>query len=288
MNIDFSKYKLINPKNLKDALKLMAKNKDQTVIKPIAGGTDLMVLFERGILPEGEYLNILNLKELNFIKISKQEIEIGAATTFNTIKDHPIIKKEFPMLADAAKLVGAWAIQSRATIAGNIANASPAADSPPALLCYDAKLKIKSHTKTDIRPLHGFYTGYKAMNLGPAELICSIILPRPLKTTSIERYHKVGARVMMAISKVCFAGKITLKDKKIDEIRLACGSVAPYSLRLCKTEEILLKKELSKETIARAIKTLEKEIAPIQDIRSTKEYRVQVAKNILKDFLNNI
>lgn len=257
------------------------------VWKPFAGGTDLMVLLEAGKLVHKNYLNIWSLNELRGIEVNKTHVTLGALTTYTQIQAHPLLRSEFSMLCKAASETGGLAIQNRGTVGGNIVNASPAADSPPALLAYDAELELASSAGNRWIPYHGFHTGYKQMLLRPDELLTRIRLPRQT-SNKLQYYRKVGTRKAQAISKICFAGMVTMNDSTIAEVRVAIGSVAPVPLRCVETEAALRGQKLDSNTIADAKRTLAQEIVPIDDIRSTKNYRLQVSLNLFADFLSRI
>jgi CO/xanthine dehydrogenase FAD-binding subunit len=278
-------YQLILPGTLGEALEVLAR--DEGKWKPFAGGTDLMVLLEAGKLPHENYLNIWNLPELRGIEVTDSQVTLGALTTYTEVQEHATLREEFPMLCQAASETGGLAIQNRGTLGGNIVNASPAADSPPALLAYDAELELVSATGLRIVSYHSFHTGYKQMNIRPEELLRSIRLPRPAGG-SRHYYRKVGTRKAQAISKVCFAGIAWMKADQIAEIRIALGSVAPIPIRCLQTEGALRKKNLNPETLATARATLATEIAPIDDLRSTRDYRLKVSLNLLEDFLGQL
>src|SRR5438105_8165369 len=199
-------YQLISPTSLSEALEALSKN--DGAWKPFAGGTDLMVLLEAGKLPHKNYLNIWSLKELRGIEIADDQITLGALTTYTEVQEHPILQNEFPMLCQAAKETGGIAIQNRGTLGGNIVNASPAADSPPALLAYDAELELVSKQGERRIPYSRFHRGYKQMDMRPDELLRAIRLPR--MSDRFHYYRKVGARKAQAISKACFAGVILI------------------------------------------------------------------------------
>jgi CO/xanthine dehydrogenase FAD-binding subunit len=175
--------------------------------------------------------------------------------------------------------------QNRGTIAGNIANGSPAADTPPPLLAYDAELELVSRRGSRRVAYEHFHTGYKQMDLAPDELIRSIRLPRSRQRRH-QFYRKVGTRRAQAISKVCFAGVLTLADGTVEEVRIALGSVAPTVVRARKAEAALRGRRLEAGTSASAREALVREIAPIDDLRSTARYRLQVAGNLLEEFLS--
>ncbi|MGE5815231.1 MAG: FAD binding domain-containing protein, partial [Acidobacteriota bacterium] len=169
-------YELREAASLEEALGLLAS--EHGAWRPFAGGTDLMVLLESGVLPRGRYLSIWNLRELRGITADKGELSIGALTTYSDVRASALLEHEFPLLGRAARETGGIAIQNRGTIGGNIANASPAADTPPALLVYDAELELGSVRGTRRVPYSSFHRGYKQIDLAPDELIVKIVLPR--------------------------------------------------------------------------------------------------------------
>ena len=278
-------YQLTTPASLADALALL-KN-EPGVWKPFAGGTDLMVLLEGGHLAHRNYINIWPLKELRGIKTNDTHITLGALTTYTDVQADPILRREFPMLCQAASETGGLAIQNRGTLGGNIVNASPAADSPPALLAYDAEIELVSAGGSRWLPYQSFHTGYKKMHIGADELLSRIRMPR--NTTGLTHYYrKVGTRKAQAISKVCFAAVGRVEEGRIEEVRMAVGSVAPIVVRCVQTEGILRGQNIDDKTIEAACANLLREISPIDDIRSTAKYRLQVARNLLVDFLSQL
>jgi CO/xanthine dehydrogenase FAD-binding subunit len=277
-------YNLLTPPNLSDALDLLAR--EPGVYKPFAGGTDLMVLLEAGKLAHKNYVNIWNLKELRGIRVDEAHVTIGALTTYTEIQSHPVLRAEFPMLCQAASETGGLAIQNRGTLGGNIANASPAADSPPALLVYDAELELISTSGSRWVSYQGFHTGYKQMNIQPQELLACVRLPRSTKNLT-QYYRKVGTRKAQAISKVCFAATAVTDGRRLADIRIALGSVAPIPIRCVKTEAALRGQPIDQlPALGRA--ALAREVVPIDDIRSTANYRNRVSLNLLDDFLSRL
>ena len=275
-------YELKTPRDLNEALAVLSG--EPGVWRPFAGGTDLMVLFEAGRLAHTKFVNIWNLPELRGIEVAPAHITLGALTTYTDVQAHDVLQSEFPLLCQAASETGGLAIQNRGTLGGNIVNASPAADSPPALLIYDAELELVSASGTRRVSYKDFHTGYKKMLLRSDELLRSIRLPRT--TAGLQQYYrKVGTRKAQAISKVCFAGAARVEQGEVRDIRLALGSVAPVPLRCLKTEEFLLSRKLDEDAISAAGDELAKEIVPIDDVRSTAGYRLRVAANVLEDFL---
>src|SRR5438309_2365248 len=210
-------YRLISPASLSEALTVLAQ--EDRSWKPFAGGTDLMVLLEAGKLPHKNYVNIWNLKELRGIAVTDSHVTLGALTTYTEVQAHPVLQKEFPMLCQAAKETGGIAIQNRGTLGGNVVNASPAADSPPALLAYDAELELVS--KAGVRRISyaKFHLAYKRMDIRPDELLRAIHLPRNLNGIT-HYYRKVGTRKAQAISKVCFAAIGQIQNGQIANVRI--------------------------------------------------------------------
>ena len=257
------------------------------VWKAFAGGTDLMVLLDAGKLPHKNYINIWPLKELREILTTDDHITLGALTTYTEVQENSILQSEFPMLCQAASETGGLAIQNRGTLGGNIVNASPAADSPPALLGYDAEVELSSTSGVRWLPYQGFHTGYKQMQIRSDELLTRIRLPR--RTANCYHYYrKVGTRKAQAISKVCLAAVGETDNSTITHLRIAFGSVAPIVIRCRQTEDALLGQKLTKDIIGIGCEVLKKEITPIDDIRSTASYRLRVATNLLADFLRNL
>lgn len=275
-------YELKSPRDLGQALEILAEAPG--VWRPFAGGTDLMVLFEAGRLAHKQFVNIWNLPELRGLEVTPEHVTMGALTTYTDVQQNEVLKAEFPMLCHAASETGGLAIQNRGTLGGNIVNASPAADSPPALLVYDAELELLSQAGSRWVPYQGFHTGYKQMNMRAEELLGRIRLPR-VADNRRHYYRKVGTRKAQAISKICFAGAARTSNGRIEDIRIALGSVAPTVIRAVKTEALLNSQTVDEQLIRAARESLSVEIVPIDDIRSTAHYRVRVAANLLEDFL---
>jgi CO/xanthine dehydrogenase FAD-binding subunit len=232
-------------------------------------------------------INIWNIPELRQIEVFPDRIRIGAACTYTALRKHDLVSREFPLLAMAASWTGGIANQNRGTLGGNIANASPAADSLPALLVYEAELSlisVRGERRVDYR---SFHTGYKQTALGADELIRDISLRRRF-SGFVSHARKVGTRNAQAISKVCLAALGQIANGTIRDVRLALGSVAPVPLRLNKTEHALTGKRIEPSLIDAARKNVVKEIRPIDDIRSTARYRAAVAGNLVAEFLEKL
>lgn len=254
-------YDLVAARDLPHVLALLSDD-----FRPIAGGTDVMVLFEAGKLTHTRWVSIRGFTELRAIETQPGHVILGALTTYTDVRRSAILAAEFPMLCDAAAQTGGIATQNRGTIGGNIVNASPAADTPPALLAYDAEIELTSRHGARWIRYSQFHKGYKLMDLAPDELLTRIRLPRRFAEWR-HFYRKVGTRRAQAISKVCFAGV-----RRGDEVRIGLGSVAPVPLLI------------DAETLDTTLPVLD-QISPIDDIRSTARYRSQVVRNLLDQFL---
>jgi CO/xanthine dehydrogenase FAD-binding subunit len=275
-------YELAAPRDLADVLDRIAR--EPGVWKPFAGGTDLMVLLEAGKLAHKNFLSIWKLPELCGVEIAPGHLTLGALTTYTDVRRNATLAAEFPLLARAAAETGGIATQNRGTLGGNIANASPAADSPPALLVYDAELEIVSSRGTRWSRYDAFHSGYKKMDLRDDELIRRIRLPRG-KQGWKQYYRKVGTRRAQAISKVCFAAAAQVDAGRVSDVRIALGSVAPTVVRAKETEKLLRGERLSPAVLRAAQEVLAHEIGPIDDMRSTARYRRRVAQNLLAEFI---
>ena len=278
-------YQLVTPNSLGETLDLFAQPSGQW--KPFAGGTDLMVLLEAGKLPHKNYVNIWQLDELRGIEVGNDYVRLGALTTYTEVQEHPVLRDEFPMLCQAARETGGIAIQNRGTLGGNIVNASPAADSPPAVLAYDAELELISQRGSRRVRYADFHQGYKQLDIRADELLKTIRLPRHAQQLT-HYYRKVGTRKAQAISKVCFAGAAAINGERFTHVRIALGSVAPIPLRCPQTEASLMNRPIDDEVVANALSALAAEVSPIDDVRSTRDYRLQVSLNLLKDFVSGL
>jgi CO/xanthine dehydrogenase FAD-binding subunit len=268
---------MVTANTLETALECVAQG-----YQALAGGTDVMVLFNAGKLATVPLVSIRKLDELGGFRVSPEVLEIGATVTYTEIREHAIIRSEFPLLAQAAAWTGSIANQNRGTLGGNIANASPAADSSPVLLVYDAELKLISSKGERWLSYSKFHLGYKQMALEPGGLIAAIRLPR--NTAGMIQYgRKVGTRQAQAISKLSLAATM-----KAGVIRIAAGSVAPVPLRCLKTEAFLAGQKLTPAVIEEAKTVIKQDIAPITDIRSTRDYRLAVTENLLGEFLESL
>jgi xanthine dehydrogenase small subunit len=265
MQSTISHRKLLDPASLADALKML---RDEGPLTPMAGCTDLFVSLNFGTLRDTRFLNLWRLAALRAIAVRGDVLSIGALATHSDLVRSPLVRQRLPMLAAAAQEVGGVQIQNRGTIGGNVANASPAGDTLPVLAVADAIVVLASAAGTRRVPFNAFYTGYRQTVRRPDELITSFELPR---VPGPQYFRKVGTRAAQAISKVVIAASGR------DQLRIALGSVAPTVVRALRTEAAVA----AGASLEEAQRTLAAEIAPIDDIRSTAEYRRRVAANLL-------
>ncbi len=269
MRTALSRLRLHAPDSLAAALALL---REGGPLLPLAGGTDLYVALNAGTLAATELIDLWRLRELRGIRRAPGGgLIIGAGSTFTEIATSPLVRRHIEVLSEAARLIGGAQIQNRATLGGNVANASPAADAVPILMAAEATLVLASASGSRRVPITDFYTGYRRTRLAPDELLYAIELPR---LPGPVWFRKVGTRAANAISKVVLAG---VRDKVP---RIALGSVGPTVLRVPRTEAALA----AGAPLDDAAAILLSEIAPIDDLRSTAHYRRLVAVGLLGQF----
>jgi xanthine dehydrogenase small subunit len=285
MRAALSTLDVARPRNLEHALKLLHASLGAGRLVPLAGGTDLFVTLNSGLVPGRRFLDLGGLRELRGVREQGGHLVLGALTTFSEIRGHALVRRRYPALAAAAAEIGAWQIQNRGTLGGNIANASPAGDSLPVLLALEAVVHARSVRGTREVPFTGLFRGYRDLALEPDELIVAVSLP-PAPARAKQFFRKVGTRRAQSISKVVLAGLLRLgRDSRVDVARVALGSVAPVTLRAGRAEHALLGARPSAMTAAAARAALLEDIAPIDDIRSDRGYRRRVSGNVLEQFL---
>lgn len=276
---------VLRPDSLQEALRFLA---ERPGARPIAGGTDLVVQLRDG-RRRADVLVDLSRVGLDGIRESERGLVIGAGTSMDVIAAHPGVKSRYPALAAAAAQVGAWPIQCRATLGGNLGNASPAADTAPALLVAGAAVTIASARGQRQLPLEELFVAPGRTHLKPNELIVSVLLPfvklgqgRRL----VERFVKVGPRQEQIISVVCMAGRaVVAADGKIELMRLAFGSVAPTPVRARATERLLERRTLDGALRREALAAVQEDVRPIDDVRAPASYRRLAVATLLDRFL---
>ena len=289
MRSDVAQFNLSAPPSLDAVLAQLGAEPGKHT--PIAGGTELMVALNTGRLTQHSLVSIQHLKELRFIRVEEDAIHIGAGATFTDIRRSSEIAADLPLLIQSASWTGTIANQNRATLGGNICNASPAADTPPALLAYGATITLISKAGKRTLPYTEFHLSYKKTVLRPDELVHSVSVPRNF--SGYRQYiRKVGTRNALAISKIALAALAKLDGDKLADIRLGAASLTDRPVRCSATEAALLGKSIGPKSIDNTIRSaraaLASETHTIDDIRSTAKYRAAVAGNLLEEFLRSL
>ena len=272
------------PKTLAEALQLQAH--ERTRGKLLAGGTDLMVQWAAGVPTTLRATSLWYLTELCSIQISPAFVQIGSGVTHAFLIDAKPIHRLLPALVAAAATVGACQIQSRGTLGGNAANASPAGDTAPALLVSGGSVLLASLAGVREVPLASFWTAYRQIDARPDEIILAFRLPPCGKAK--ERFRKIGTRKAQAISKVMAASRILVENGRIVSAAIALGSVAPTPVRLPEVEAFLAGKKLSPKLVDDAEQLAQSTVKPIADIRSSAEYRRWSSGRLVRDALENL
>ena len=259
---------LLRPRTLRDALSALH---DDPALQPIAGCTDVYVGLNFGTLATTRFIDLWSLEPLRRITVNEGVLSIGALASYTAVMKSRAVRSRLPMLVEAARQIGGLQIQNRGTVGGNVANGSPAGDTLPVLAAADALVVLRSVSGERRVPFNEYYTGYRTSERRPDELIVAVEVP---EQNGVQWFRKVGTRAAQAISKVVMAG---VRD---DTPRVAIGSVGPTVVRVPRTESALA----SGASIEEAVRVLEQEITPIDDIRSTAEYRRSVTANLLRRF----
>ncbi len=270
----------VKPGDLSDLRQVMAEYKARATV--IAGGTNLIPEMRNGEESPELLIDISDMTELSFIRENNGSIAIGAATTIAEVASSPVLLDNSPILASAAKQLGNPLTRNRATLGGNLANASPCADTAPPLLALDAAVEILSPGgKTRQVPLNKFFHGYKFTDLVKGEVLTGITFPRP--NASTEGSHtKIGLRNAASICVASIAVMLDMDGKTCRKARVAAGSVAPIPMRAYRVEKFLEGKEINATLLEECMAVVKEEISPISDIRGSLEYRSYVTAMILK------
>ncbi len=245
----------------------------------IAGGTDLYV--QRGEALPDMRVEVLNLHpEMKGISANEGEIRVGALTTFEEFAAHPLVREAIPEIQSYMHWNASWQIRNRATLGGNIVNASPIGDMTILLLALDSTLILKNGQKSRKLPLAEFFKGYKQLAKKPSEIVSEIVFPKPSPAARIN-FEKVSKRKRLDIASVNSAIKITARGRVIQKVNLSVGGVAPIPLFMRRTCEFLAEKEITPETVAQAAVIAQQEISPISDVRGSAEYKRLLARQLL-------
>lgn len=268
-------FEYFKPSSLKEASEILLKHGDKAHI--LNGGTDLIIRMRDRITEPEVVVDIKNINELNDIKLNENgELIIGACVNLNDVAHNKTLYENYKFLAEAAHEVGSSQVRNRATMIGNICNASPLADTATPLLALDAVVLIYGPDGEREVSIHDFFVWVRKTCLKIGEIVKGIKIPKYDKNIS-GYFQKVSRRRMVDLSTVC--GTVVRIE---DEIRISLGAVAPTPIRLRKTEEFIKDKELTTEVIEEAQEIAASEVSPIDDVRASKEYRIEMAKLIVK------
>ena len=266
------------PTRLDDAIAFKAENPKVLIVQ---GATDFGVWRNKRGFEPGAVLSLDGVDGLDDVTFDEGMLVVGGRTSLAQLES--AVRDRVPELARIMERFGSPQIKNAGTLAGNIANASPIADTLPFLFVMGAHLELAGTAGTRVVPIGSFYKGYKSLDLGGDEIITRILIPLPAEGETL-RLYKVSKRSHLDISSFTAAMLMTRTDGRIDAMRVAYGGVAPVVMRLPKTEEFLAGRPIARETFARAGEIAREEISPISDVRGTKEYRLQLAANVMQKF----
>ncbi len=266
--------KYFSPKNINQLKKIIKKNPNSIFL---SGATDLSLQVTKERKEINNIISLNSIKELKFIKKKNGNIEVGASTSLKEFE--LFIKRYYPDFNLILKRYGSDQIRNVGTIAGNIATASPIGDTLPLLLSLDAKIVLQKISNKKVLPLKKFFISYRKTRLKKGEFIHSIIIP--IFKNNIFKAYKISKRVDDDISTVCASFNLEIINNKIKSVKIAYGGMAPIPKRAINCEKTLVNSSLSEESLNKAMKKLEMDFAPIDDMRASKSYRMEIAKNLL-------
>ena len=270
-----NEFEYLRPNDLDETLTVLARCGAKA--KVLAGGTDLVLLLQQGLVKPSHIIDISTIPELNFIREENGYVKIGAATKMRDIETSRIVRAKIPMLAEDAQLLGEIGVRNMATIGGNLANASPAADTAPPLLVLDASVKVRKAQSERTIKLSDFFLNVKKTVLAPEELLTEVTIPIPPHKTG-GAFFRLAKRGGNVISIVSAAALIGLNGKTCSVARIAMGSVAPTPIRIKSAEKLLEGAEPTEKAIHAAAQKASEEIRPISDIRASAEYRKETGR----------
>jgi len=281
ININNRNKKYFAPRTITELKKII---KDHPNSKFLSGGTDLSLIVTKERKDIDNIISLNSINELNFIKKKNEHIVVGASTSLREFEF--FIKKYYSDFNVILNRYGSIQIRNVGTIAGNIATASPIGDTLPLLLSLDAKVVLQNLNKKTILPLKNFFISYRKTKLKKRQFIHSIIIP--ILKKNIFKAYKISKRIDDDISSVCASFNLEIKNKKIKNIKIAYGGMASIPKRAINCEKTLINTNISEENIEKTKKTLEKDFKPISDMRASKNYRMEIAKNLLMKCLIEI
>ncbi len=266
------KFEYHEPRKLSDACALMAELGQSA--RPLAGGTDLLVNMKKNLIRPQHVVFLGRIKELAALKQDSKDFSLGCFMNIADIAASPIINKSLTALSDGASSLGSPLVRNLATVGGNIASARPAADMPPPLMVYGARVKLNRKGRSRIIPIEEFFTGPGKTLMKEGEILSEIIIDQPPPFSGAS-YIKLGMRRALEISLVSAAAFISLESPEgpIKAARIALGAVGPIPLRASSAEAVLIGQKPSASLFERAAKAAARDARPIDDFRGSAEYR---------------
>jgi len=273
------------PKKVGEAIGLLTMGKGDHAL--LAGGTDLLVQIRTGARRLKGVIDISEIESLKGVTDGERAIEIGAMVTHSEIAESELVRTHAPALAQACLTIGGVQIQNRGTIGGNVMNASPAGDTLPAIVAYESEFLVQDLKGERWISFDAFFTGYRKTQVGAQEMLTRIRIP---KADPKERaaFYKIGQRRAQAISKVSLCARARIRHGGVEWAKIALGSVADRAIRARGTEALLAGKVVTANLIDVARESIADEVAPIDDIRSTADYRKFAAGGLLARFLRQV
>lgn len=274
------------PKNFSTALNLLRKWKGRAVL--VAGGTNVVPDLRAGAIRPSALIDLSSLRTLSYIKEEKKKIRIGALTTIAELASSKVIEKDASVLFHACQQLGNPLVRNRATLAGNLADGSPAADTAVPLLALDAQIAtLRDGGKPRSISIDQFFVGPNQTVLKREEMIQEVTIPK-FKAGTKAAYWKLGLRNSMAISVISMALLMEMEKGYCKKARIACGAVAPTPIRVYRIEEMLENQKLTEDLLESCCETVVKEVRPISDIRASKEYRAEMASVLLRRLIQQV
>ena len=271
-------FNIHRPTSLGEALKLMGALES---VKPIAGGTDLLPLMRDRAIAVEDIVDIQGLHELKGITVEDGALRIGALTTLTEVLESPLVAEKAPALREAVSHIGSVQTRNQGTLAGNLCNASPAADSAPALMVLGAQARVISPRGIRMVPVQELFAGPKMNSLGKDEFVTELLIPE-LPSGSGAAFEKLGRRKGITLAVVNAAAYIAMDGKKCVDARIALGAIAATPIRLPEVEATFISKELTPEAIEESSRACYARVSPVDDVRASAEYRREIACVLVK------
>ncbi len=277
------KFNYFSPSSLGETFKMLRDYKGK--LRLLAGGTDLLVKMKKGAVSPDVVVDLSKISELSFIELAGGNLRIGGLTRLADIGESFLVREKAPALAEAIDVLASSQVRNRATIAGNLCNASPAADTAPPLLALDASVKLRSPDGERIVPLAEFFLGPEQTVAKPDEVLTEVIIPLQEGSSA---FIKLGRRKAFTLSVTSVAAFTRVKNGRFEEVRVALGAVAPTPMRARKVEEALKGKEVNGENIEKAAALVKEDCCPITDVRASAEYRTEMSYVLTKRALHKV